>query len=333
MKKFLSITLVLAIALALCLSFVACKGQNADVTGIDYGKIFTDYLEYPDAANVESMNAIERNVSDIYNDPNLTDAEKIAQMMEQSTQNEIKCAYFAYFIDRIGETKMGNNHGKLVYQRLRRQTNTYKDDTTLKLPINHNFDAIASKTMTQAQIRYNKNGKLYRIVNKDKIIYDETTGLLTVDAWKKGSDWDHPEDLIESSRNYSEARKTCVNWNAKDIVDSSKTMNIAEKTDSKGNKYYALEFSVNVEVANADETTLANLKEDNGGETKYEYCNLVVEIWENGLAKKYNIKESWNGKVSIYSGSAQCESTIVFSYSERDVSDEKTAEIKAGIKR
>ena len=52
---------------------------------------------------------------------------------------------------------------------------------------------------------------------------------------------------------------------------------------------------------------------------------------QTGLAKRYNIKESWSGRIVAYSGSAQCESNIVFSYSERDQDHKITADIKAGI--
>ncbi len=331
MKKFLSVTLILALALTLCFSFVACKGQNVKIVDIDYSTVLADYLEYPNADNVESMNAITRNVSDIYADDSLTNAQKVAQIMERVTNNEIECAYFAYFINRIGETKMNSNHGQLVYQRLRRQSDTVKDDTTLKLPVNHNFDVIASSTLTDAQIRYNDNGKLFKMKGSG-IVYDEKTGLLTVDKWKKGKSWNHAEDVIKYSRNYEEARKTCINWNAQNIVDSSKPLTIEEKTDEKGNAYYELVFSIDVKVANADSKTIGWLENDNGGSgMQYQYCNFVVEVWKTGLAKRYNIKESWSGRIVAYSGSAQCESNIVLRYSERDQDNKITADINAGI--
>lgn len=333
MKKFLATTLVLALALALCFSFVACnniKNVYKIVDQIDYSTVLTDYLEYPDASNDASMTAVERNVTEIYNDSSLTDAQKVAQIMERATLNEIDCAYFAYFIDRSGETKMNKNHGQLIYQRLRRQSNTVKDDTTLKLPVNHNFDLIAQNTLTDAQIRYNSNGKLYKMKSSD-IVYNEETGLLTIEKWKKGDKWNHSENVVEHSRNYDEARKTCINWSAENIVDSS-SISMELKQDNNGKEYYELIFSIDVAVANADKTTISRLQKDNSGSgMQYQYCNFAVEIWKNGLAKKYNIKESWSGTIVAYSGSAQCESKIVFSYSACDVDDTKTAEIKNSI--
>ena len=341
MKKFLATALVLVLALTVCFSFAACdklKNVYAIAEQIDYLNVFTDYLEYPDAANEASMAAVERNVSDIYNDSSLTDAQKAAQMMDKITHNEMATDHVSFFIDRSGETKMNKNHGQLIYQRLRRQSNTVKDDTTLKLPVNHNFDLIAQNTLTDATIRYVTGGKLYKISGSE-MGYDESTGLITVGKWKRGNKWNHKEDIDRTpsdpkwyQEQYEDIRKSCINWNVENIVDGS-TVSISLKTDFKGNEYYELKFSVNIAAANADKTTIDRLENDNGGSgMKYEYCDFVVEIWKNGLAKKYSISESWSGKIVAYSGSAQCKSTIIYSYSENDMKDTKTAEIKSKIK-
>ncbi|MDE5756809.1 MAG: hypothetical protein K2I23_06945 [Clostridia bacterium] len=344
MKKFLSVALVLAIALTMCLGFVACSGQNVDkLTDIKYETILADYLEYPDAANLASMNAISRNVAEILADESLSTADRIAAAMYRSTYNEIDCEYFAYFIDRSGETKMNSNHGQLIYQRLRRQSDSVKDDWTLKLPINHNFDLIAQNTLTTAAIRYVKDGKYYRMSNNSDIVYNTETGLLEVEQWKKESNknWNRDEDA-KSSRSYKEARKTCINWKIEGIV-KSEGAKIESKADDNGNKYFELTFSIDVDKANADNaaydekkdenSTIGMLENDNGGKNMtYEYCNLVVQIWDCGLAKQYSVSESWKGTIVAYSGSAQCESTIVFSYSMADQNDSVAASIKAGIK-
>lgn len=333
MKKILSITLVLAIALTMCFSFAACGQKVDNFADIDYTNVLADHLEYPDEANIAAMNAVTRNVADIYADSTLTTAQKVAQMMARATQNEIECAYFAYFIDRMGETKMNSNHGQLIYQRLRRQSDTLKDDITIKLPVNHNFDAIASSTLTDAKIRYVKDGYYYKITNKSNIVYNEETGLLTVDSWKRTSPWGE-EQSAKGSRSFDEARKTCINWNAENIVDSTKTLTITEKTDKKGNAFYELTFSVDVAVANADAETIAMLENDNGGSgMQYQYCDFVVQIWKVGLAKFYNVKESWSGQIVMYSGSAQCESNIVFSYTENDLKDTYTNSVYQQIKK
>ncbi|MDE6472310.1 MAG: hypothetical protein K2L52_04715 [Clostridia bacterium] len=343
MKKFLSVTLILALALTLCFSFVACNGQNVKIVEIDYSTVLADYLKYPDATNVASMNSISRNVAEILADDSLSDSEKIASAMYRSIYNEIDCEYFAYFIDRVGETKLNNNHGQLVYQRLRRQSDKIKDDWTLKLPVNHNFIAEAM-FVTSADIRYVTGGKYYRMSNKSDIVYNEKTGLLEVETWKKqkSSNWNRDENA-KDSRSYAEARKTCINWKVEGIV-KSEGAKIESKTDDNGNKYYELTFSIDVAKANADNasfddkktenSTIGMLENDNGGKgMKYEYCDLVVQIWECGLAKQYYVNESWSGTIqSVYKGSAQSVSKIVFSYSMADQDDSVTASIKAGIK-
>lgn len=335
MKKFIIVTLILALAVTACLCFTACNKvyNKAKIVDIDYSKVLVDYLKYPNADNDASMQEIQRNVKDIYEDTTLTDAQKVAQMMARATKNEIDCAYFAYFRDQKGETKMGSNKGQLIYQRLRRQSDTLKDDTTIKMPVNATFGSIERKATTSADIRFTNNGKYNRMNNKSPIVYNESTGLLEVATWKKQSsdNWNKPEDA-KGSRSDEEARKTCVNWNVENVVDS-KDITIELRTDDNGNKYFYLKFSINVDAANADKTTIANLENDNGGSgMKYNYSHFEMEIWENGLAKKYIIDGSWSGKIAkIYSGSAQSKSTIIFSYSEADLDYSKTDAIYKGI--
>lgn len=325
MKKILSVTLILALALALCLSIAACdKGPVVDtkIVGVDYSKILQDYEQYPNAANDAKMSEVERNVSDILADSSLTDAQKVAQAMDRATQNEIECAYFAFFRNQSGETKIKKKSGQLIYQRLRKQSDDVKDDTTIKLPVNHNFGSTEKNFVTSADIRYVNNGKYNRITKNSPITYNETTGLLEVEKWKKHEKWNEDEEAIWS-RSYDEARKTCVNWSKENIIDD-KNVSIETKTDGNGNTYYELTFSVNVAVANADKITIDRLTEDNSGKNmRFDYCNVIAQIWQNGLAKKYIIDEKWTGEIGAfviwYNGSAQSKSEIIFSYSERDL--------------
>ncbi len=333
MKKSLIVFAVLAIVLTTCVAFTACADPiEATVTTIDYSLVLNDYLKYPDAANVASMDAIERNVADIYADSSLSDAEKVAQMMDRATLNEIDCEYFAYFMDKVGTTNMGSNSGTLIYQRTRKQSDTLKDDMTLKLPVNHTFPGYIASQVTTADIRYTSDGQLKRMSAKKTgdITYNEKTGLIEVANWKKapkiGESWPKNENA-KDSRSYDEARKSAINWSAKDIV-SSEGITIVEKTDeSTGKNYYELTFSINITAANSDDTTISRLENDNTASSmKYEYCNFVVEIWDCGLAKKYVIEESWNGKIITFSGSAESLTTVIFSYSEADVTNNTATE-------
>ena len=282
MKKSLIVFAVLAIILTSCLAFTACTDPlNVTIVPVDYSAVLNDYLEYPDEANVTSMQAVDRNVADIYADASLTDAEKVAQIMDRATYNEMECEYFTYFMDKVGTTNLGDNSGTLLYQRLRRQSDTLKDDTTVKLPVNHNFDAMASS-------------------------------------------------FVE------EARKTVINWSVDGIVDSEGIVIEKKVDEATGKEYFSLTFQIDVAVANADTngktSTIGRLQNDNGGSgMKFEYCKLKVEIWDCGLAKYYEIEESWSGTIAIYSGSAQSVTKVVFSYSEADMDDSASLAIRDSI--
>lgn len=346
MKKTLFTLMALTLIVATCcIAFAGCATDSQNVTikeQIDYSLVLKDYQKYPDDANVASMDKIAENVSDIYADDSLSDSEKVAKMIERATQNEIDCEYFSYFMDKVGTTSIGSNSGTLIYQRLRRQSDTLKDDVTIKLPVNHNFNSTASGFVTAADIRYTSDGQLKRMAAKSNndIIYDEETGLLEVSTWKKapkiGESWPKDENA-KDSRSYDEARKTAINWNANGIV-KSEGIKIEVKTDEiTGKNYYQLTFSIDIDVANSDSTTIDRLENDNSGKNmKYEYCDFVVEIWECGLTKSYFIKESWSGKIGAafiwYEGSAQSTSKIVFSYSTVDMDDSETNKIYNSLK-
>lgn len=335
MKKSLIVFAVLAIILTSCLAFSACSDPlNITIVPVDYSAALNDYLKYPDEANVTSMQAVERNVADIYADASLTDAEKVAQIMDRATYNEIECEYFAYFVDKVGTTNLGNNSGTLLYQRLRRQSDTLKDDTTIKLPVNHNFDALASSSVTAADIRYVKDGKYFRMdCGSSDMTYDSKTGLVVGSNWKKQSrgNWNKTENAADS-RSYDEARKTVINWSAEGIVDSENITIQSKVDENTGKVYYELSFSIDVDVANADSTTIDRLENDNGGSgMKFEYCKFKVQIWDCGLAKYYEIDESWSGTIVMYSGSAQSVTKVVFSYSEADMDDSASLAIRDSI--
>ncbi|MDE5616560.1 MAG: hypothetical protein K2I78_02085, partial [Clostridia bacterium] len=333
MKKAFSVIAVALVVALLCASFAGCAGsQNGEIQEVDYSLVLKDYLKAPDGVNLQRIHtrrdgatASPVDVTAIYDDDSLTIGEKIAEMVYGSTMNEIACDHFAYFTNKVGSTNLGSKEGSLIYQRLRRQSDDIKDDTTIKLPINHNFDALAANFVTSADIRYISDGIYNRMQNKSDIKYNFKTGILEVSTWKKKSGsqyWNNPQSAV-GSRSFDEARKSVINWRADGIV-SEDGAKIEVKTDDDGNVYYELTFSIDVEVANNDkgskDTTIGMLENDNGGENMtFEYCNFVVQIWECGLAKRYDIDESWSGKIQIYNGSAKNKQTSVFSYSDADM--------------
>ena len=249
MKKSLIVFAVLAIILTSCLAFTACTDPlNVTIVPVDYSAVLNDYLEYPDEANVTSMQAVDRNVADIYADASLTDAEKVAQIMDRATYNEMECEYFTYFMDKVGTTNLGDNSGTLLYQRLRRQSDTLKDDTTVKLPVNHNFDAMASSFVTAADIRYVKDGKYFRMdCGASDMSYDSKTGLVVGSNWKKQSrgNWNKTENAADS-RSYEEARKTVINWSVDGIVDSEGIVIEKKVDEATGKEYFSLTYEIRI---------------------------------------------------------------------------------------
>lgn len=346
MKKAFSVIAVALVIALLCATFAACaESQTGEIKDVDYSTVLKDYLKAPDGVNLESMESKRPdakespvNVTEIYEDDSLSIGDKIAEMIYGSTMNEIACDHFAYFTNKVGSTNLGSKEGSLIYQRLRRQSDDIKDDITIKLPINHNFDAAAASFVTSADIRYIKDGIYNRMQNKSDIKYNFKTGILEVAQWKKksGSAYWNNTQSASGSRSLDEARKSTINWQTSDIV-SEDGAKIEVKTDDNGNVYYELTLSIDVEVANkdkgSDNSTIGMLENDNGGSNmKFEYCNFVVQIWECGLAKRYDIDESWSGTIKIYKGSAKNKQTTVFSYSDADMDYSSTEEIYQAIK-
>lgn len=340
-KSLIAIVVLIMIATTCCIAFAGCThSQNVTIKeNIDFSLALKDYQAYPNEANVNSMKDIQNNVASIFADTTLDDNDKVAKMMSRAIQNEIDCEYFAYFNSKVGTSKIGSNEGTLVYQRLRKQSDTVKDDTTIKLPVNHNFGSTEVSFVFGADIRYVRdNNKYYRMDTKiDNVTYNESTGIVEATGWDKQSakNWNKSE-TAKDSRSYDEARKTAINFATEDIVDASKEILIEEKTDANGNKYFSLTFSIDVEVANADSSTISTLEKDNSGKNmKFEYCDMVVEIWDCGLIKSYHIEESWSGKIGAaiiwYEGSAQSVTDIVYSYSEADQDHSNTEKIYQSV--
>ena len=263
----------------------------------------------------------------IYENSSLTDAQKIMQMMSATEQNEMSTslARFNYFQYKIGTTKLDNQEGTLIYQRLRKQNQQEKDDTTLKLPINHNFGNLEVTFVQSAMIRLLTDNKIYRISGDNKdMTYDEETGLISMkndDGWSKGKNFGDSES-VASSQNLEETKKTVAFWD-KDGIIKEDSISIEKKTNEDGYVYYSLSFEVDVDVANSDSRTIDKLCEDNGG-TDMKVNKLVVkaQIWECGLMRYYETSENWSGKIGNiiinYEGSADSTSYTFYSYTEKD---------------
>lgn len=337
MKKIISTLSVILIIAVLSCTFISCKGNDA--TGntdgdFDFTLVMKDYEKAP---NADNSNLTSSKVKDAFNDSSLAVNNKASKMIYEAMVNETNIDHFTYFNYKVGTTTLGDKSGTLLYQRLRKQSTTLKDDRTLKYPINHNFGALEQAFVTSAIIRYINpdESKYYRIEAKNSsMTYDETTKLVSVpnDAWKKGSSWGDPQ-TGKSSMSLEEARKMAIDFTTQDILDASKTK-ITEETAKDGSKFFKITTEVDVTVANDSSKgeSIKWLENDNGGSNmSYDYCKFTCEIWECGLIKSYSIEEKWQGKIKIYEGAAESKSVIKYSYSLQDLDHSNTESIYQSI--
>lgn len=337
MKKVITLITLLMLISSVGLLAVACDDGKYDVDEAEgVPNVLKDYEAAPEASVAESVHTA---ILPIINDETLSTVEKIQQIMNAAEYNESFVNRYTYFNYTKGTTTIKDKSGTLIYQRLRKQNSNSKDDTTLKLPVNHNFGSVEVAFVRNAALRYNPAGNTYYRMQADgdKIKYDEKTGLLSVDNadWKKHSAFGSSGTISPGEHNLEDAKKTCANWNCEGIVtaDSAK---IEKKTTENGDVYYELTFEIDKDVANANSTTIARLEQDNSGKNmSVNYIKAKVQVWECGLLKYYSTDESWNGKIGKailwYEGSAQSVSNVFYSYSERDNDMSNSESIKNGL--
>ena len=261
-----------------------------------------------------------------------------AQMIFASYVNISTAHQYSFFKYQIGTTNLGDNTGTLLYQRMRRQNKEIKDDTTLKLPINHNFNSIAVTGVTgegKTAIRYIKDHAIYRIVSKT-IDYDSKTGLLSCDSWKKGSNYGDEEEvsvsanITEARANYLSLVKGMVYNGATENMDINSPKAVFKKSPTKiqdKGDYYEIYVETDSTVASKDSDTLKFFKEDNGAtNATITKCNITIQIWKCGLIKEMYIDEEWSGKIAGFSGVANSVSKVVYSYTDDDCNDDSKTE-------
>ena len=314
---------------------------------IDFSKKLTGFSENP--ASVSSASKIESSLkykaakieefATSSKDVNL----RAAQLIYASYENLAQVYQYSYFKNQIGTTDLNGKSGTLIVQRMRRQTQDFKDDTTLKLPYNHNFPATASAVVSgdgKTAIRYVKDGKIYRIIS-DKTKYNSKTGFLECDSWSKGEKYGNSENVSDSAN----VKETRINYlslvegmkpDKEKNADITKPKAIFDKTQTKiedKGDYYEVTAVVDPEVANADKDTRSYFNEDNsttGNSANIEKCKIVIQIWKYGLIKEYTIEETWSGKVGTsilsYQGQATAKAECKYSYTDEDCQDDSITE-------
>ncbi len=324
------------------------KAKGGDLAdSIDFSVKLTGYQENPNSvtAKTKILNALkynEEDMAELYNsslDKNLI----AAQMLYAATKNIATAYQYSYFKSQVGTTNIGSKSGTLIVQRMRRQNQEIKDDTTLKLPYNHNFGAIEATVVTgegKTAIRYVKNNKIYRIISKT-IDYDPKTGFLTCDDWKASNDRYGNADTPANSANLTEARFNYISLvkdmkyiddygSEQDHADITKPKAVFKKDTAKitdKGDYYEIYVEVDSDVVDNDAETAYMFEKDNTATGVHiAKCNITYQIWKCGLPKAYVIDETWSGKIKVYSGEANAKSECKYSYTDKDCNDDSKTE-------
>lgn len=352
-----SIVVVLIIAFVVeefTLGFLGIFKKSSNITGdiLDPRNInFKAEISSVDVAPSESVAATcKYDLQSILEDSSKSNQYKAAAAVLFSTGNEVFVSNSAYFKYQVGTTNLGENSGTMIYQRIRREADHMKYDTTIKLPINHNFDSTAASFVTDATIRFEEGGLYHKITaDSENIQYNTETGMLEVakSNWKKGDKWhkdsDYTKYLTEDNDDdsYSDVRKiqlyvgelkdTMANSTVyADLIDAS-TVTI-EKKDG----YYEIYFEADIEKAANDTHTCNTLDKDNSGKgIKYESLKVTLQVWDCGLAKSFYIDESWSGKVGAaiiyYTGKANSTTMIKYGYDIKDSDCTYAKEIRSSL--
>lgn len=282
-----------------------------------------------------------------------------AELFAYGCYNEEYIDKYVYFSNQTGSTNLGNGSGEATHQNykliIRESENSpgYKYHYTLKNVTNATGTLstilnlpIINQVLVQAKLRFVEDtNKLYRFEGEN-IRYAEGHGadseqpLLTCD-WETGTDWgtDDPpivkregekltlaqieEDILQKAEDNDPVIHCNVNILADNIVKSA---NIISSTVD-GHTVYEVQMELDCAVANADEASQLMLKNANsasecrwGEDENGKGPVITYQIWDNGLLKYYSMDEIWQGKIYIYSGSAQSKLDVWYSYSAADTS-------------
>ena len=280
--------------------------------------------------------------------------EVAAELYAYACYNEEYIDKYVYFSSQTGSTDLGSsgsgdvttqNYKLIIHQGA--NTPGYKYHYTLK-KVNEATGTINTfrNLFESARLRFVEDtNKLYRFEG-DNIRYgtDESgadTDILTCD-WETGSDWgtDDPpivkrEDkldlaVIESDIiALSEDGEAVIHGNVNILADNIVKSATITEGEFDGHAVYEIVMELDPEVASADPASAAMLANANSAE-ECGWVNdeegigptITFQIWDNGLMKYYKIDETWEGRIKVailsYSGGADTETEVWYSYSDRD---------------
>ena len=334
MKKIIPFIAVIVIVGIVGACFAGCvdKYEGPISEGLPSG-VLSDVNLAPSA---EVQASITESITDIINDSSLADNEKVRLIMDAVEENETKVLRYTYFKYTKGQTTLSEeNDFMMIYQRIKKQDRDIKDDIILKFPINlgtsSTFFNFYATTAAGSKGIY-ADGKLWRLkVSLSDLVYDgEDTGLLSVKdgAWKKGSDFGDKNETSAQTQNREESKKTALNFSCENIISAD---GVSITHNEKG--YYEITFKADIAVANADSTTIARLEQDNGASNmSFNKLEVKILIWDCGLVKEMYYEESWNGDIVGMTGTANANTYIEYSYTEKDCNHTETQAIINSLK-
>jgi hypothetical protein len=278
-----------------------------------------------------------------------------AKLYAYACFNERGLERYVYFSDQTGTTDLGTS-GNGIARKQDYYLRVNENDTEKGFRYFYTIKKVEEATGVVATFKSQFESAKIRISENTSTLYrfegskiedgeeDKSLGttLLTCD-WKTSTkDWGvpdtemvkgafvEPEDLkstIELSAGTDDIDiKGNINILAENIV---KYANISEDEDGTINVL----MTIDTEIANSDEASLKMLRranssdncvwvadeeEDAEGFGEDTGLRIIFRLWNNGLFRSYTIAERWSGKIVVFDGEADSQTTVYYSYSDRD---------------
>ncbi|MCD8371970.1 MAG: hypothetical protein LUD27_01565 [Clostridia bacterium] len=278
-----------------------------------------------------------------------------AKLYAYACYNEEYLDKYVYFSDQTGTTKLSSGTSKATkqdYKLIIHESETvcgYKYHYTIKKVDSATGSlSLLTSAFESCRLRFveAETNCLYRF-NGDDVEYVEVDGtdyltcIWNIDTSQDGG-WGTSED--EPAVVKRSGDKLTLDEIAEDIVSTAATdpsnsvihgnINVFAEDlfsdariipyEEDGVTRYIVSTEINIDKANADESSISMLEQSNGtDEGACTWCGdtftLAFVLWDNGLFYQYRICETWTGKISGISGSTvNSDTTVVYSYSDAD---------------
>lgn len=278
--------------------------------------------------------------------------EAAAKLYAYACYNERTLDKYVFFGDQEGTTDLGGSskgtaRRQEYYLRINENEDTcgYRYHYTIKKVIEATGTIKTFKSKFEsARIRVTDETSLLYRFEGDNIVFgaeDENLGVQLLECdWETGSDWGksdiemvkgdfiEPENIRADIEEYAGEDNITIRGNINILADNIvKFANISEEEDGT----IDVLMVIDTDVANNDAASLAMLRKANGsdnckwiaGDESEGFADdtglrIVFRLWGNGLFRSYSIIERWNGSIVIFNGTAESQTTVYYSYTDRD---------------